>query len=464
MSPLSLRPEAPTLSSNLTPSYGVFSYRTCTSLIALDQNDLVFTSFAFSAFPIANRNPGTQIIVIEVQDTARAHSVEHLPRIFDAFFTTKAASTGTGLGLSIVKKIIDLHGGRIALENALPNRRGGQGHAAGGRRIIAQLGGELHLLLGKNHFAQLAERSVFYLADSFARELQLDGDIGQELGLATIKPESPAQNIGLAVGEPGEQAQDGSAAKLVFQVVGRFFSVLIGDDFTEGLPVVVAKLGVHRDRLGGGGTPGGDAFGAGPDFGSEFFLGWFALELVVEPRGGAAKIRKLDDDMDWEANGLGLIGQACADGLPNPPGGVGGEFHAAVRVEPIDGFHQADIALADEIEQRETVILVAAGNGHDEAQVGLDHMLAGLFIAVADFQCQLQLFFGREEVSAADLVKIQLIDVSGVGGPQRGCFLEAGKGFVHRWENEDSGAPRVVGEIGVDPSSGGSDRIHVSES
>jgi two-component system cell cycle sensor histidine kinase/response regulator CckA len=64
--------------------------------------------------------PGTQIIVIEVQDTGPGIPVEHLPRIFDAFFTTKAASTGTGLGLSIVKKIIDLHGARIELENALP--------------------------------------------------------------------------------------------------------------------------------------------------------------------------------------------------------------------------------------------------------------------------------------------------------------------------------------------------------
>jgi signal transduction histidine kinase len=54
--------------------------------------------------------------VVEVSDTGVGIAPEDREKIFLPFFTTKPS--GTGLGMSIVKKIVDLHGGDIAVESA----------------------------------------------------------------------------------------------------------------------------------------------------------------------------------------------------------------------------------------------------------------------------------------------------------------------------------------------------------
>ena len=63
---------------------------------------------------------GERVVIAEVRDTGKGIAESHLPKIFDPFFTTKAVGVGTGLGLSVVKKIIDLHGGAIDLQNTQP--------------------------------------------------------------------------------------------------------------------------------------------------------------------------------------------------------------------------------------------------------------------------------------------------------------------------------------------------------
>jgi signal transduction histidine kinase len=60
---------------------------------------------------------GEKLAVIEISDTGTGIPEDTLRNIFDPFFTTKARGAGTGLGLSVVKKIIELHGGRISIAN-----------------------------------------------------------------------------------------------------------------------------------------------------------------------------------------------------------------------------------------------------------------------------------------------------------------------------------------------------------
>ena len=54
---------------------------------------------------------------IKIQDTGQGISHDHLPRIYDPFFTTKAARKGTGLGLSVTYGIVQEHGGAIEVQS-----------------------------------------------------------------------------------------------------------------------------------------------------------------------------------------------------------------------------------------------------------------------------------------------------------------------------------------------------------
>ncbi|MFL6851263.1 MAG: ATP-binding protein [Sphingomicrobium sp.] len=50
-------------------------------------------------------------VLLEISDTGIGIAPEKMPRIFEAFFTTK--STGTGLGLSLCRTIVEEHGGGL---------------------------------------------------------------------------------------------------------------------------------------------------------------------------------------------------------------------------------------------------------------------------------------------------------------------------------------------------------------
>jgi signal transduction histidine kinase len=54
---------------------------------------------------------------VDVSDTGQGISSDHLPRIYDPFFTTKVARKGTGLGLSVTYGIVQEHGGSIEVQS-----------------------------------------------------------------------------------------------------------------------------------------------------------------------------------------------------------------------------------------------------------------------------------------------------------------------------------------------------------
>lgn len=62
-------------------------------------------------------NEGNCVVELRFEDSCGGISPEHLPKLFDLFFTTKSASQGMGIGLCIAKRILTRMGGQISVES-----------------------------------------------------------------------------------------------------------------------------------------------------------------------------------------------------------------------------------------------------------------------------------------------------------------------------------------------------------
>ena len=82
-------------------------------------------------------------------------------------------------------------------------------------------------------------------------------------------------------------------------------------------------------------------------------------------------------DVHRQADRARTIRDRTRDALADPPRCVRGELEAAAPVEELDGTHQADVALLDQVQQGQTLTLVLAGHRHDQPEVGHDEPLAG---------------------------------------------------------------------------------------
>jgi signal transduction histidine kinase len=66
---------------------------------------------------VVRTRAGSDRAVVEITDTGPGIAEHVLPRIFDAFFTTKPSDEGTGLGLWVSYDIAEQHGGRLHASN-----------------------------------------------------------------------------------------------------------------------------------------------------------------------------------------------------------------------------------------------------------------------------------------------------------------------------------------------------------
>lgn len=84
-------------------------------------NMLVNAGHAIEARGTITLRTGTEgeQVWVEIEDTGKGISPEHMKRIFDPFFTTKPVGKGTGLGLSLSYSIVNKHCGRIEVDSVV---------------------------------------------------------------------------------------------------------------------------------------------------------------------------------------------------------------------------------------------------------------------------------------------------------------------------------------------------------
>ena len=137
-----------------------------------------------------------------------------------------------------------------------------------------------------------------------------------------------------------------------------------------------------------------------------------AAELDLEPAGGAAELLLPLDDMDGHADGARVVGDGALHGLANPPGRVGRELEAAAPVELLDSAVEAERALLDQVEEGDAEPAVALGDGHDQAEVGLDHAALREQVALLEALRERDLLGRGEQLVPADVGQEELQAVS----------------------------------------------------
>jgi two-component system, cell cycle sensor histidine kinase and response regulator CckA len=116
------------------PGYGVYADRTRLAQMILNlatnardaMPDGGELRFELSRFEVAQDKsadapdlPLGDWIALQIHDTGSGIAPEHLPRLFNPFFTTKDLGKGTGLGLAQVYGIVRQHGGTIDVVSGL---------------------------------------------------------------------------------------------------------------------------------------------------------------------------------------------------------------------------------------------------------------------------------------------------------------------------------------------------------
>jgi hypothetical protein len=124
-----------------------------------------------------------------------------------------------------------------------------------------------------------------------------------------------------------------------------------------------------------------------------------------------------------------VVRNGALDGLTDPPRRVRRELVPASPIELLDRPVEAERPLLDQIQERHAEPAVPLGDGHDEAQVRLDHAPFRRRVAALDRLRERDLLGRRQELVAPDVGEEELEAVRGARDDLR---LRLGRGLFGR--------------------------------
>ena len=166
---------------------------------------------------------------------------------------------------------------------------------------------------------------------------------------------------------------------------------------------------VHTYLLATGVEAVFDAIEIGVEQFGEFFGRGATLKLLFKFRASAADLGLQAHLVERHAHNATLLADGLQDALPNPPHGVGDEFETARFVKFLSRFHQADVALVDQVVERHALILVLFGHRNHKAQIGFHQAFERGLVAVSNALGQFYLLVHREQFETPDFGEI-LVD------------------------------------------------------
>src|SRR5215470_9573992 len=110
----------------------------------------------------------------------------------------------------------------------------------------------------------------------------------------------------------------------------------------------------------------------------DFFRRRFASQLLHQLPRSADQLVDRFDHVHRDTNRTRLVSNGTGDRLPNPPRGVGRELVATPVLELVHGFHQADVAFLNQVEELQSAVGVLFGDRDDQAEVGFDELALGV--------------------------------------------------------------------------------------
>jgi len=218
--------------------------------------------------------------------------------------------------------------------------------------------------------AQPREGAGLGLLHGLARQPEAAADLLEGARGLPVEAVTGGKDGAVARGQAGEGGVHGGGEGVgLGRRVGPV-GVRVGEEVAQGRGLAVAHDLIERDG-GGQGRDEGVHAGAGETRrGGQVGGGGRMAQGGVQGVGLAGEAGTLHLHVVGDVGDENLPGEGAPKGLFDPPDGVGGELVAARGVEEVNGAQEADGALLHEVVEGEAALLVAPGDGDDEALIG----------------------------------------------------------------------------------------------